>query len=86
MLPRVYADLPELRARWSNSQLDIAGVFAVRRSKSALPRFVLNNISRVGSAASAGIRYVPAASNLPLSDGPRPVNKVIGRALYRKRR
>jgi hypothetical protein len=37
MLPRVYADLPKLRARRAEPQLDIARVFAVRKSKSALP-------------------------------------------------
>jgi hypothetical protein len=33
----LYADLPKLRASGTNSQLDIARVFAVRKSKSALP-------------------------------------------------
>jgi hypothetical protein len=33
----LYADLPKLRASGTNSQLDIARVFAVRKSKSVLP-------------------------------------------------
>jgi hypothetical protein len=36
MLVCIYADLPQLRAWRAGSQLDIAGVFAVRRREPAL--------------------------------------------------